>query len=36
MRRELDEQMNEEQMTLGVRMNEMATLSSQEEPVAKG
>jgi len=35
-RRELDEQMNEEQMTLGVRMNEMATLSSQEEPVAKG
>lgn len=34
-RRELDEQMNEEQKTSGVRMNEMATLSSQEEPVAE-
>jgi len=34
-RRELDEQMNEEQMTSSVGMNEMATLSSQEDPVAK-
>jgi len=34
-RRELDEQMNEEQKTAGTGMNEMATLSSQEEPLAK-
>ena len=34
-RRELDEQMKEEQKTSGVEMHEMATPSSQEEPVAK-
>jgi len=34
-RRELDEQMNEEQKTAGMGMNEMATLSPQEKPLAK-
>jgi hypothetical protein len=34
-RRELDEQMNAEQETSGLVINEMATLSSSEEPVAK-
>jgi hypothetical protein len=34
-RRELDEQMNEEQQTSSTGMNEMATLASQESSLAK-
>jgi len=34
-RRELDEQKNEEQKTLSIGMNRMAALPSQDEPLEK-